>query len=71
MRCFFLVSAVRITNYTLHMNQVLRKRDLARLTLLTNASTLADAQMVMNASIQYAVSATFHCLSEYIVIHLA
>ncbi|CAF0763296.1 unnamed protein product [Adineta ricciae] len=37
------------------MNQVLQKRDLARLTLLTNTSTLADAQMVMNASIQYAL----------------
>ncbi|CAF0763669.1 unnamed protein product [Adineta ricciae] len=37
------------------MNQVLQKRDLARLTLLTNSSTLADAQMIMNVSIQYAL----------------
>ena len=51
------ILAVRLNNYTLSINPSMGKRDLSRLTSDTNM-TFDQAQGVMNASIQYAVSSS-------------
>ena len=50
------------------MNRSLGKRDLIRLTTI---STLAEAQMMMNSSIQYAVSYLHYHQNKYIYDHIA
>ncbi|UJR26537.1 hypothetical protein I4U23_007860 [Adineta vaga] len=54
-RTRFILTTVRMSNYSLHTSRSLGKRDLTRLILSTNVSTLDDAQMTMNRSIQYAL----------------
>lgn len=43
-----------MSNYNLHMSRSLGKRDLLRLTSTAN-TTLDEARLAMNSSIQYAV----------------